>query len=479
MDIVKLAIRNSRLTLSVLLFLIIAGALAYRAVPKEAEPDVAIPIMYVSLIYQGISPEDSERLLLRPVEAQLKNLKGLKEMRSAAYEGGGYVLVEFDPSTDLGDALIDTRNKVQDAKRDLPQGVEEPTVNEVNLSEFPVLVVTLSGDVPERVLTAAAKELRDRIEEVPGVLEGTLQGSRDELVEAIIDPMRLSSYGLRLDQLIQGIGQSNNLVAAGAMEGSEGKYAIKVPALIETPEDVARLPVVAGPNAVVRVQDIATVRSTFEDAETITRLDGKNAIAIEVKKRIGANIVETIDGAKKVADEFVKTAPEGMVVTYTQDKSVFVNQLLSDLQNHVLIAVILCFAADRHCHSRLLPDGHIGAGADGIYDQHDRAFQPDPRGRDAGGRCDHRDGVRRAAHVGRHAARAGIRACGQTHGGAGDRGDHDPHRGLFATAVLAGHHRRFHEIPADHANRHAGGIYGLCADLRTDAWRAVCQSTGA
>ncbi|MEZ5802899.1 MAG: efflux RND transporter permease subunit [Rhizobiaceae bacterium] len=343
MDIVKLAIRNARLTLSVLLFLIVAGALAYQSVPKEAEPDVAIPVMYVSLIYQGISPEDSERLLLRPVETKLKSLKGLKEMKSAAYEGGGYVLVEFDPSTDLGDALIDTRNKVQDAKRDLPAGVEEPTVNEVNVSEFPVLVVTLSGNVPERILTGAAKTLRDRIEEVPGVLEGTIQGSRDELVEAIIDPMRLSSYGLRLDELIQGIGASNNLVAAGAIEGAEGKYAIKVPALIETPEDVANLPVVAGPDAVVRVRDLATVRATFKDAETITRLDGKPAIAIEVKKRIGANIVQTIDGAKHVADEFMKTMPEGMEVTYTQDKSVFVNQLLTDLQNHVLIAVILVF----------------------------------------------------------------------------------------------------------------------------------------
>ncbi|MCO5081416.1 MAG: efflux RND transporter permease subunit [Rhizobiaceae bacterium] len=343
MDIVKLAIRNARLTLSVLLFLIVAGALAYQSVPKEAEPDVAIPVMYVSLIYQGISPEDSERLLLRPVETKLKSLKGLKEMKSAAYEGGGYVLVEFDPSTDLGDALIDTRNKVQDAKRDLPAGVEEPTVNEVNVSEFPVLVVTLSGNVPERILTEAAKTLRDRIEEVPGVLEGTIQGSRDELVEAIIDPMRLSSYGLRLDELIQGIGASNNLVAAGAIEGAEGKYAIKVPALIETPEDVANLPVVAGPDAVVRVRDLATVRATFKDAETITRLDGKPAIAIEVKKRIGANIVQTIDGAKHVADEFMKTMPEGMEVTYTQDKSVFVNQLLTDLQNHVLIAVILVF----------------------------------------------------------------------------------------------------------------------------------------
>jgi multidrug efflux pump len=343
MDIVKVAINNARLTLSILVFLLVAGALAYQSVPKEAEPDVAIPMFYVSLVYQGISPEDSERLLLRPVETKLKTLKGLKEMRSAAFQGGGYVMVEFDPSTDLSDALIDTRNKVQDAKRDLPQQAEEPTVTEINISEFPVLVVTVSGNVPERVLIAAAKELRDRIEEVPGVLEGTIQGSRDELVEAIIDPVKLSSYGLQLDQLIQGIGASNSLVAAGNIEGSEGKYAVKVPALIETPEDVAMLPVVAGPNAVVRVQDLATVRSTFKDAETITRLNGKPAVAIEVKKRIGANIVETIEGAKLVADEFAKQAPEGMEVTYTQDKSVFVNQLLNDLQNHVMIAVILVF----------------------------------------------------------------------------------------------------------------------------------------
>ncbi len=343
MDIVKLAIHNARLTISVLIFLILAGAVAYQSVPKEAEPDVPIPMMYVGLHYQGISPEDSERLLLRPVETRLKSLKGLKEMRSAAYQGGGYVLVEFDPSTNLASALQDTRSKVQDAKADLPQAAEEPTVTEVNISEFPVLVVTLSGHVPERVLTSAARELRDRIEEVPGVLEGTLQGARDDLVEVVIDPVKLSSYGLQLEQVMQGVAQSNNLVAAGNIEGSEGKYAVKVPALIETPEDVADLPVVAGPNAVVRARDIATVRSTFKDAETITRLDGTPAIAIEVKKRIGANLIDTLDEVKKVADAFVDVAPEGMEVTYTQDKSVFVNQLLGDLQNHVMIAVILVF----------------------------------------------------------------------------------------------------------------------------------------
>ncbi|MER2536855.1 MAG: efflux RND transporter permease subunit [Rhizobiaceae bacterium] len=343
MDIVHLAIRNARLTISALLFLVLAGAMAYQSVPKEAEPDVPIPLMYVSLIYQGISPEDSERLLLRPMETKLKTLKGLKEMRSAAFQGGGYVLVEFDPSVNLADALQDTRSKVQDAKADIPQAAEEPTVSEVNISEFPVLVVTLSGHVPERVLTEAARRLRDQIEEVPGVLEGTLQGARDDLVEAVIDPVKLSSYGLQLEQVIQGIAASNSLVAAGSIEGSEGKYAVKVPSLIEDSSDVADLPIVAGPNAVVRANEIATIRSTFKDAETITRLNGQPAIAIEVKKRIGENLIDTIAAVKTVADTFKETLPEGMNVTYTQDKSVFVNQLLGDLQNHVMIAVILVF----------------------------------------------------------------------------------------------------------------------------------------
>lgn len=343
MDIVKLAIRNARLTISVLIFLILAGAFAYQSIPKEAEPDVAIPIIYVSLAYQGISPEDSERLLLRPVETRMKSLKGVKEMRSAAYQGGGFVLIEFDPSQDLSTALDDVRNKVNDAKRELPQGAEEPTVTEVNVSEFPVMVVTLSGHVPERTLTAAARRLRDRIEEVPGVLEATLQGARDDLVEVIIDPMKLSSYGLRLDQMIQAVGASNSLVAAGSIEGEEGKYSVKVPSLIETVEDVANLPIVAGPNAVVRAQDLATVRSTFKDAETITRLNGQPAIALEIKKRTGANLVDTVERVKAIADEAQKLMPEGMSVTYTQDKSVFINQLLNDLQNHVLIAVILVF----------------------------------------------------------------------------------------------------------------------------------------
>ncbi len=343
MQIVETAIRNARLTISVLIFLMIAGAQAYVTIPKEAEPDVQIPIIYVSMTYQGISPEDSERLLLRPMETSLKTITGIKEMKSTAYQGGGNVLMEFQAGTDLNKALDDVRTKVSEAKRDLPQGTDEPTVNEVNISEFPVLVVTLSGDVPERVLTRAGRELRDRIEEIPGVLDAALQGVRDDLVEVIVDPAKLTSYGIRLDTMIQGVTANNQLIAAGALEGTEGRYAIKVPSLIETIEDVANLPVLSGGNATVRARDIAAIRNTAKDPETITRLDGKPAIAIEVSKRTGANLVDTVDAVKQVTEAFQKTLPAGTEVAFSQDKSTTIRQLLGDLQNSVLTAVILVF----------------------------------------------------------------------------------------------------------------------------------------
>ncbi|HOZ33221.1 MAG TPA: efflux RND transporter permease subunit, partial [Tabrizicola sp.] len=242
MRLVETAIANARLTISVLLFLMLAGAMAYVSIPKEAEPDIQIPILYVSMGYSGISPEDSERLLLRPMETALKSISGIKKMTSTAYQGGGNVLIEFQAGADLSKALEDVRNKVAQARPELPDGADEPTVNEVNLSEFPILVITLSGDVPERVLATAARELRDRIEELPPVLEANLQGVRDDLVEVVIDPGKLASYGLRPDILIAGFAAGNQLVAAGALEGAMGRYAIKVPSLLETVPDVANLP---------------------------------------------------------------------------------------------------------------------------------------------------------------------------------------------------------------------------------------------
>ena len=339
--LIDYAISHARLTLATLFFLLIAGFVAYETIPKESEPDVKVPIIYTQLFQRGISPEDSERLLLRPVETKLKSIGNVKEMRSTAFEGGGYVLLEFEAGFDSKAALADVRAKVDEAKRDLPRDVDEPIVQEVNLSLYPVLVVALAGNVPERTMLRIARNAKNAIEQVPGVLSAELRGARDETVEIVAEPMLMKSYNISLDQLITATQASNSLVAAGALEGASGRFAVKVPALIEKPADVLKNPVVASQGATVTVGDLATVKPTFKDATSITRVNGHPAMTIEVSKRTGANLIDTVDGVKKTVERLKATWPDGVQLTFTQDKSKVIRQMLADLQNSVATGVIL------------------------------------------------------------------------------------------------------------------------------------------
>jgi multidrug efflux pump len=335
------AISHARLTIATLLFLLLAGLVAYVTIPKEAEPDVKIPIIYVQLSQRGISPEDSERLLLRPVETQLKSVGNVKEMRSTAFEGGGFVLLEFEAGFDSKAALADVRAKVDIAKHDLPRDVDEPQVLEVNLSLYPVLVVGLSGDVPERTLLRIARGAKNAIEQAPGVLSAELRGSRDEAVEIIVEPTLMKSYGIGLDQLGQLTQSFNTLIAAGALEGQSGRFAVKVPSLFEKPQDITKVPIIASPTAAVTLLDIAQIKPTFKDATSITRVNGRPAMTIEVSKRTGANLIETVDAMKYVVAQLQKQWPEAVHVTFTQDKSKVIRQMLADLQNSVVTGVLL------------------------------------------------------------------------------------------------------------------------------------------
>src|SRR4051812_6811093 len=339
--LIDYAIGHARLTIATLTFLLLAGLVAYITIPKEAEPDVKIPINYVQLSQRGISPEDSERLLLRPVETQLKSVGNVKEMRSTAFEGGGFVLLEFEAGFDSKSALADVRAKVDTAKHDLPRDVDEPQVLEVNLSLYPVLVVGLSGDVPERTLLHIARAAKNAIEQAPGVLSAELRGARDEAVEIIIEPTLMNSYGISLDQLGQLTQNFNTLIAAGALEGQTGRFAVKVPSLFEKPQDILKVPVVASSKAAVTLLDVAQVKPTFKDATSVTRVNGRPSIAIEVSKRTGANLIETVDATKAVVSELKKTWPGTVEVAFTQDKSKNIRSMLHELQNSVITAVLL------------------------------------------------------------------------------------------------------------------------------------------
>ncbi len=330
-----------RPVITFMLLLLIAGAISYIDIPKEAEPDITIPMMYVNIIHEGISPEDSERMLIRPMETQLRTLDGLKEMRATASEGSGVIILEFDAGFDPDQALSDVRAKVDLARPELPADSEEPFVQEINISEFPILVVMLHGDVPERSLVTIARDLRDKLEGLPGVLDAAIGGDREELLEIIIDPVALESYGLSYAELLNFVNRNNRLVAAGAMDTGQGRFSIKVPGIIEDLDDLLEMPVKTDGQNTVTFQDVATLRRTYKDPDNYARLDGNPAVALEISKRSGANIIQVVDEVTALVLAEQATWPSNLNVTITQDNSKQVRTMLTDLANNVAISVIL------------------------------------------------------------------------------------------------------------------------------------------
>ena len=345
MSLIDAGLNRSRTVIASVVLALIAGGFAFNSIPKEAEPDVNIPIIYVTLNHQGISPEDSERLLVRPMEAEMRSIEGVKEIRSTAYQGGGNVLMEFEAGFNADRALDDVREKVDLVKPELPDDADEPTVNEVNISLFPIFVVTLSGNVPERTLMRLARDLQDAIEGIPEVLEVEIGGDRDELVEIIVDPESIESYGLDAASVINLLTRSNQLIAAGALDTGLGRFAVKVPGLFETVDDLLDMPIKVNQDAVVKFRDIASVRRNFRDRETLARVNGQPAVALEISKRTGENIIETVEKVRDVVAIERADWPATVTVTFSQDKSLQIKDMLRDLQNNVLSAVLLVMIA--------------------------------------------------------------------------------------------------------------------------------------
>jgi multidrug efflux pump len=335
------ALNRSRTVLGALFFILLAGSIAYVTIPKESDPDINIPIVYVSMNHDGISPEDAERLLVRPMEQELRDVDGVKEMRSTAFEGGANVLLEFQAGFDADQALLDVREKVDLVRPDLPDDTDEPKVEEVNFSLFPVVVVTLAGDLPERALLRLARDLQDQLEGISTVLEVNITGDRDEQVEVLIDPVLVEGYGLEPEELLGIVSRQNRLVAAGALDTGSGRFSIKVPGLFETVDDILNLPLINSGDATVRLRDIAEVRRGFKDQTTFARVDGRPALALEVVKRSGENIIETIEAVRAMVEVEKQFWPPGVEVGFSSDKSEDIRTMLTDLQNNVLSAILL------------------------------------------------------------------------------------------------------------------------------------------
>jgi len=340
-QIIEAFVDRSRATILFLLVVLFSGYVSYQNIPKESTPDVKIPIIYVVTTLEGISPEDAQRLLLRPLEKNLKNVQGIKEMTAYANEGSASVIMEFKAGFDSEKALREVRSKVDDTEFELPDESDKPTVHEVNLSLFPVLNVILSGDIELRSLLKIARDLKNKVEALPGVLEVRIGGDKEDSLEIVIEPKLVEGYGLSIQTVKQIIDSNNRLVAAGSLRGKTGEFAIKVPSLIEDLESLLNFPIKVSGDAIIRVRDVAQVRRTFKEANDVARVNGKPAVVLEVSKRTGENIISTIKEVREVVEHEKLLWPDKLKVIYGQDQSEGIIDMISDLENNIIFGVIL------------------------------------------------------------------------------------------------------------------------------------------
>ncbi len=342
MKYIDAAVSRSRTTLTSFAAIMLTGFACYLAIPVELNPDVQVPIIVTTVIHEGISPEDAEKLLSRPVEVELKALDGITEFTSYSRENGATIVAEFDIDLDSQDALSELREAIDRAKVWFPPDTEEPIIEEVSASGTTAVNVVVTGEgATERALLRVAEELQSRIEILPQVLAAEMVGNREELMEAIIDPNKLETYGFPSTIIGQTVLGNNRLIPAGQVDTGSGSFSVKVPGLIETPDDLFDLPLVANDLGVLTVGDIATVRRTFKDATRYSYANGRPSISLNVSKRKGANLVETMAAIDAVVEEVRPQVPPAVQIGYINNIAPIVIEQNMGLQGNMATAMAL------------------------------------------------------------------------------------------------------------------------------------------
>ncbi|MEH6634432.1 MAG: efflux RND transporter permease subunit [Halioglobus sp.] len=336
------AIGRTRTTMSLLAVIVVAGLVARSELPIANDPHIELPYFYIGVVHEGISPEDAERLLVQPMEIELRKLEGVEELKSTASEGMASFFVEFDVSQDLNQALIDVREAVNRAKAEMPGTAEEPFVQEISVDDFPIIQLNLIGsNTNERSVYQAALKLQDDLESIPSVLSADLLGHREELLEVIIDPDALNAYRISSEELVATLQRNNRLIPAGSLDTGKGRFSVKVPAVVEEAADILDLPIRSSGDKIVTLQDVATVRRTFKDRTSYARYNGRDAISIGVTKRADANIIDSVEAVLAVVEATRPLIPSGIELILSQNQADFAALQVSELEGNILTALAL------------------------------------------------------------------------------------------------------------------------------------------
>lgn len=339
------ALRRQATVLTLLVILVIIGVYSYLNLPREAYPDITIPYVFVTTTYEGVAPEDMEKLITMPIERKLKGLSGVEEIRASSAEGLSTVAVKFLPTEDIDDALQKVRVKVDQAKADLPADLEhEPVVKEVNFSDIPVIRVVLSGPYSLARLKSWAEDLKDQIETIPGVLNVLESGGLEREIRVEFDLDRIRAYNVPFSSLIQAVTQGNVNMPGGDMDIGQTRYLVRVPEDFKHPSEIFSIVAFVRDGRPVYLRDVAGIEDTHKDPLTRSRINGRPSVTLAVQKRSGENLVRICDQVRAMVDRLRPDLPPDLILDITSDMSEDVRFMVSDLENNILSGLILVLA---------------------------------------------------------------------------------------------------------------------------------------
>ena len=339
--IVDFALSKAKTTLALALVIIIAGSYARSSLGVAAEPNIQLPLVSVSVFLDGASPSDASRLIARPLETRLRSVPGIKELSSTARLSYARIVAEFEVGYDIDTALNDIKQAVEEVKFKLPREAEDPQIREYSFAMFPVMNLSLVGSASLRQKVFIARELQDRLEAISEVLGADLEGAPEEVLEGVIDKSKMETYGITLRQLYTAISNNNVIIPGGSQDTGSGKFNIEVPSIFETAEDVYNIPIKVTQDAVVTLSDIGEIRRTFKDYSSFAKVNGEDAVTLEIRLRVGANALDAKAEIMKVKEEFEATLPPNLSIVRTNDETVWAEVMISELEGNIITAIFL------------------------------------------------------------------------------------------------------------------------------------------
>ncbi|MBC9910509.1 efflux RND transporter permease subunit [Chitinophaga varians] len=335
---------DNKVSIYVATFIIaLAGILSYINLPKEQFPEVVFPQFYINTIYAGTSPEDMETLVTKPIEKQLNGISGVKKIKSTSMQDFSAITIEFNANEDIEAARQQVREKVDDAKKDLPKDLtQEPQIVKIDVSQIPIMNVNLSGDFDLQTLKRYADDMKDRIEALNEITRVDLVGELEREIQINVDKYKMDAAKIGFDDIIGAI-QGENITISGGLVSMDGqKRTLSVKGEYKDPAKIGNIIVRGQSGATVYLKDIANVVDGFLEQESYARLAGKNVITLNVIKQSGKNLIDASDKIQAIkADMEANYFPKGLHVTITADQSKSTRVTLHDLINTIIIGFIL------------------------------------------------------------------------------------------------------------------------------------------